>query len=491
MKFEFFDEFQHAIPCLSIDQPTKVATFAGKRVLQVALALNFSLYRVVDPVAFVRLRQSTFTTLWGKSASPAGMQPSAAAAEIINGFAALPPAAPAHQMDPWFNIEAALFVAGRPGRNFYVWQDWSRLCSIDTTIPYSDPLFGPDRKCSFISASISHGAIVSRGRVFTIGHGALGLMERLDQNVSMPNAPQHFVNEGEAYRTVSKEVQEEAAGSWFSETVNEVVHNEQVRQGGWPGGMPFQEGIGLSQVAFHPMLCTTLQLENIEQVACGTYHTVARSRGGRLFAFGVNLDGQLATGTFVGIRCPDVSSACAPIAEHRAVSCAAGGFSSAFLAVRGTAIFESSDRRRAKQVALHWWSKVQARGNKKSMPQRRLSMFVREELQGLSIEELSNETGGLKSEQAAAESEQPAKAPKNRRFSVKNSAVQRSIQSQVAANATGALDAMVGRMLHEGGLSVATKPETPWTEHTTDEGYVYYYNASTGVSAWEKPVDMP
>eukprot|EP01006_Ploeotia_vitrea_P053075 TRINITY_DN67753_c4_g1_i1.p1 TRINITY_DN67753_c4_g1~~TRINITY_DN67753_c4_g1_i1.p1 ORF type:complete len:108 (-),score=13.86 TRINITY_DN67753_c4_g1_i1:39-326(-) len=27
-----------------------------------------------------------------------------------------------------------------------------------------------------------------------------------------------------------------------------------------------------------------------------------------------------------------------------------------------------------------------------------------------------------------------------------------------------------------------------WTEHKTDDGHVYWYNASTGVSQWERPV---
>merc|ERR1719329_692248 len=29
-----------------------------------------------------------------------------------------------------------------------------------------------------------------------------------------------------------------------------------------------------------------------------------------------------------------------------------------------------------------------------------------------------------------------------------------------------------------------------WTEHTAPEGYVYYYNSRTGVSQWERPMEL-
>ena len=29
-----------------------------------------------------------------------------------------------------------------------------------------------------------------------------------------------------------------------------------------------------------------------------------------------------------------------------------------------------------------------------------------------------------------------------------------------------------------------------WTEHTAPEGYVYYYNARSGVSQWERPMEL-
>lgn len=31
---------------------------------------------------------------------------------------------------------------------------------------------------------------------------------------------------------------------------------------------------------------------------------------------------------------------------------------------------------------------------------------------------------------------------------------------------------------------------SPWTEHKTDEGHTYWYNATTGVSTWERPADF-
>ena len=33
-------------------------------------------------------------------------------------------------------------------------------------------------------------------------------------------------------------------------------------------------------------------------------------------------------------------------------------------------------------------------------------------------------------------------------------------------------------------------PAHGWTEHTAPEGYVYYYNARSGVSQWERPMEL-
>ena len=33
-------------------------------------------------------------------------------------------------------------------------------------------------------------------------------------------------------------------------------------------------------------------------------------------------------------------------------------------------------------------------------------------------------------------------------------------------------------------------PSHGWTEHTAPEGYVYYYNSRTGVSQWERPMEL-
>jgi far upstream element-binding protein len=47
---------------------------------------------------------------------------------------------------------------------------------------------------------------------------------------------------------------------------------------------------------------------------------------------------------------------------------------------------------------------------------------------------------------------------------------------------------------HGGGYGgqppAAPKPASPWSEHKTDEGHMYWYNASTGVSTWERPADF-
>jgi hypothetical protein len=36
----------------------------------------------------------------------------------------------------------------------------------------------------------------------------------------------------------------------------------------------------------------------------------------------------------------------------------------------------------------------------------------------------------------------------------------------------------------------AEAPSHGWTEHTAPEGYVYYYNSKTGVSQWERPMEL-
>mmetsp|Transcript_10888 Transcript_10888/g.49478 ORF Transcript_10888/g.49478 Transcript_10888/m.49478 type:complete len:190 (+) Transcript_10888:474-1043(+) len=38
--------------------------------------------------------------------------------------------------------------------------------------------------------------------------------------------------------------------------------------------------------------------------------------------------------------------------------------------------------------------------------------------------------------------------------------------------------------------SSAASPAHGWTEHTAPEGYVYYYNSKSGVSQWERPVEL-
>ncbi len=469
MKFEFFDEYSFTKPVFCVKEPTAVSSLAGKRVLQVALAFNFALWRVVSPDTYLQLRETAQRSGYA-----------AAQTADVSHLQQLPPVAPARQMDPWLRTEAALMVSGRPGRGFYVWQDWQSLCGVDTLTPYTDPSFGEEEKCTYISCGISHGAIVSRGRVFTIGHGALGLMMEADASTPIPNAPPHFVNEGEAYRASSDEVKSRLAEEWFAEEIHEDKHNEEVSRGGWPAGMPFKDGPALSQVAFHPMLCTTLQLEGIEQVSCGTSHTLAKSRGGRVFSFGANFEGQLATGTFVGLMCPAVNTAAKLIPNHRCIAVSSGGSSSAFLAVRGHVVFESSDRRVAKAAAIHWWGKVQKRLGSSRKPRRRLSMFVNEELKGLTIEDLGQSPAATSSGAAASEDPEVGQTKE-------------VVSSSADLDATtSALDDMVGRMLTAGGLSVpsADKPVSLWSEHQTEQGLTYYYNSATHESTWEKPDEL-
>lgn len=40
------------------------------------------------------------------------------------------------------------------------------------------------------------------------------------------------------------------------------------------------------------------------------------------------------------------------------------------------------------------------------------------------------------------------------------------------------------------GATGAEAPSHGWTEHTAPEGYVYYYNSRTGVSQWERPMEL-
>lgn len=41
-----------------------------------------------------------------------------------------------------------------------------------------------------------------------------------------------------------------------------------------------------------------------------------------------------------------------------------------------------------------------------------------------------------------------------------------------------------------GGGDGALDKSAGWTEHTAPEGYVYYYNARSGVSQWERPMEL-
>jgi len=42
----------------------------------------------------------------------------------------------------------------------------------------------------------------------------------------------------------------------------------------------------------------------------------------------------------------------------------------------------------------------------------------------------------------------------------------------------------------QAGGSGAAAPAHGWTEHTAPEGYVYYYNSKSGVSQWERPMEL-
>jgi len=467
-------------PEFCIERPTQVTPFAGKCVLQVAMALSFTLWRVVSAVTFTRLqRLSQPTEEAGKLESVAASSAPADARAGSNGDGALMPVAPSRQMDKWLREEAVLHISGRPGRGFYVWQDWQRLCGIDTTVPYTDPVFGDELKCTYVACGMSHGCIISRGRVFSIGHGALGLVQESNPSRPLANAPNRFVGQGEAYASIPTGAASSIAEEWFSEEVNEDKHNEEVLRAGWPAGTPHVDSPGLSQVAFHPMLCTTLQLEGIEECACGTMHSIAKSRGGRVFSFGSNLEGQLATGSFVGLVCPAVNTAAKQIVDHRCIAVAAGGSSSAFLAVRGHVVFESSDRRVAKAAALHWWGKVQARLAASQKPRRRLSMFVHEELQGLTIEDLGS-------------SDEPAASSGGGDDSIEAELEVTDSPLVAADGATSALDDMVDRMLDAGGLQIPAQSgaSSKWTEHTTEAGLPYFYDSVSGESRWERPPGM-
>jgi len=42
---------------------------------------------------------------------------------------------------------------------------------------------------------------------------------------------------------------------------------------------------------------------------------------------------------------------------------------------------------------------------------------------------------------------------------------------------------------YPGYVQASPQPTSAWSEHFTPEGHVYYYNAQTGASSWEKPAD--
>ncbi|XP_058922820.1 E3 ISG15--protein ligase HERC5 isoform X1 [Kogia breviceps] len=68
-------------------------------------------------------------------------------------------------------------------------------------------------------------------------------------------------------------------------------------------GRPFEYNYSVNHARFQCIL----QEKNIIQITCGDYHSLALSKGGVLFAWGQNLDGQLGVGrTFASIPTPQV-----------------------------------------------------------------------------------------------------------------------------------------------------------------------------------------
>ncbi|XP_023982445.1 E3 ISG15--protein ligase HERC5 isoform X3 [Physeter macrocephalus] len=68
-------------------------------------------------------------------------------------------------------------------------------------------------------------------------------------------------------------------------------------------GKPFEYNYSIKHTRFQCIL----QEKNIIQITCGDYHSLALSKGGVLFAWGQNLDGQLGVGrTFASVPTPQI-----------------------------------------------------------------------------------------------------------------------------------------------------------------------------------------
>ena len=510
MKLDFRDPFLHLPACFLVQQPTVVnaPSVAGRAITKVALAFNFTLWQVVSQAEYIHMRWQAFAAPWADNVGApvtdltpeiATAPPSKDPAEVDQSARdreTLSPPAPSFGLDPFRGArsETQLMVSGRPGRSYYVWDAWRQVTKFDTTVPYLDPLFGQGAVCSDIATGICHGAIASRGRIFTIGHGYLGLMTGSALTEPLPNAPSHFVNSAEETGLLDTDRAQAVAESWFAEEPEEDKLREEVEMGGWPAVLPYSAEPGSSQAAFHPLLCTTMQLEGVVQVACGERHTVGRTRDGRMFSFGSNSAGQLGLGTFVTGLCPAVSASVLRVPDMVYSSVAAGGQTTLSIVVRGHSVVESADRRRAKQAALKWWERTQRRLKGSRGQQRRLSMFVHSELQGLSLDDFAG--GG------AAASETKPTAARSEKSQARTHLAFGGISADPAGTdtATESLDALVGSMLDSAGLFVAEEseaqaqereraanPNYPWECHHDEDGNPYFYNVETEEAQWEPP----
>jgi len=110
--------------------------------------------------------------------------------------------------------------------------------------------------------------------------------------------------------------------------------------------------------AWEPERIPDLDLEDVEQLACGTSHSMALTRRGAVLGWGLNTTGVLGTGTCNDQQAPVLA---VQVRGHKALAVACGGASSMCLVQQGSPRATSRSRQLASQVAKHIHTRVMLR----------------------------------------------------------------------------------------------------------------------------------
>ena len=227
---------------------------------------------------------------------------------------------PLIQWDPWFpgTFEGRLHISGRVGITMEKFESTKNMyASLRNSKEFAKQPIVSD-----IAAGIQHGAIISRGRIFTIGFGWLGLVD--DDGNELPN----------------KDIKDQ------------IVKDCSV--------IPIKEApsLGAAQVASDAALVTRLQLESLVNVAVGDCHTIAVSSKGRMYGWGQCAHGQLGTGKYLPRSIPFTNTPVASVKGFHIVGIAACGSFTLALAHRGDPRGESRDRMVVRKACEIWWNKM-------------------------------------------------------------------------------------------------------------------------------------